>query len=82
MIVKLVLTPRETEVVMLVAGGFTTEEICEKLHNKKRTVDFHLANVYSKHPKITNRVQLARAWMGLPVKARYRIESHETKRTS
>ncbi len=42
------LTPRETEVLALVAQGLTNKEIGLRLNLSARTVNFHLDNVYSK----------------------------------
>jgi DNA-binding CsgD family transcriptional regulator len=42
------LTPRETEVLALVGEGLTSQAIAERLGLSRRTIDFHLENVYSK----------------------------------
>jgi DNA-binding CsgD family transcriptional regulator/signal transduction histidine kinase len=42
------LTPRETEVLALVGDGLTSQEIADQLGLSRRTIDFHLENVYSK----------------------------------
>jgi pimeloyl-ACP methyl ester carboxylesterase/DNA-binding CsgD family transcriptional regulator len=42
------LTPRELEVLELVAAGFTNEAIAERLVLSVRTVERHLSNVYAK----------------------------------
>lgn len=42
------LSPRELEVLDLVAGGLTNVEIAARLHLSVRTVERHLANVYAK----------------------------------
>lgn len=42
------LTKRETEVVEHVGKGLTPKEIAEALFISKRTVDFHLDNIYKK----------------------------------
>jgi pimeloyl-ACP methyl ester carboxylesterase/DNA-binding CsgD family transcriptional regulator len=42
------LSPRELEVLALVAAGLTNEEIGERLYLSVRTVERHLSNVYAK----------------------------------
>jgi predicted ATPase/DNA-binding CsgD family transcriptional regulator len=42
------LTPREAEVLGLVAGGYTNREIAEKLVVSLGTVERHIANLYAK----------------------------------
>ena len=42
------LTRRETEVLLHVAQGKPSQEIADTLFVSKRTVDFHLANVFTK----------------------------------
>jgi DNA-binding NarL/FixJ family response regulator len=53
------LTPRELEVVKLIAEGHTSEEIAAQLFISKKTVDRHRANVLDKLG-MRNRVQLTR----------------------
>jgi DNA-binding NarL/FixJ family response regulator len=53
------LSPRELEVVKLIAEGFTSEEIAEQLFISKKTVDRHRANVLEKLG-MRNRVELTR----------------------
>ena len=53
------LTPRELEVVKLIAEGHTSEEIAAQLFISKKTVDRHRANVLEKLG-MRNRVQLTR----------------------
>jgi len=53
------LTPRELEVVKLIAEGHTSEEIAGQLFISKKTVDRHRANVLEKLG-MRNRVQLTR----------------------
>jgi DNA-binding NarL/FixJ family response regulator len=53
------LTPRELEVVKLIAEGHTSEEIAEMLFISKKTVDRHRANVLEKLG-MRNRVELTR----------------------
>jgi DNA-binding NarL/FixJ family response regulator len=42
------LTARESEVLILLAGGKTNNEIAEELHVSARTVERHIANIYAK----------------------------------
>ncbi len=53
------LTPRELEVVKLIAEGLTSEEIAEALIISHKTVDRHRANVFEKL-RMRNRVELTR----------------------
>jgi DNA-binding NarL/FixJ family response regulator len=53
------LTPRELEIVKLIAEGMTSEEIAEQLFISKKTVDRHRANVLEKLG-MRNRVELTR----------------------
>ena len=53
------LTPREKEVLTLIAEGYTSKEVAARLYVSKRTVDFHLANTYQKL-NVKNRVQALR----------------------
>ena len=54
------LTKREIEVLTLIAHGNSSKEAAEQLFVSKRTVDFHLANIYDKL-QVNNRVQAFRA---------------------
>jgi len=54
-----VLTPREQDVVKLIAEGHTSEEIADALTISKRTVDRHRENVLEKLG-MRNRVELTR----------------------
>lgn len=45
---KLVLTPREKEILKLLADNCSSSEIAERLYISKRTVDFHRANLLLK----------------------------------
>jgi DNA-binding CsgD family transcriptional regulator len=65
------LTKREIEVLSLIAQGRSSQEVADALFVSKRTVDFHLANIYEKL-NVNNRVKAFRraAQMGLiPVEA-------------
>jgi len=53
------LTKREIEVLQLVIEGKSSKEVADQLFVSKRTVDFHLANVYSKL-SVSNRLQAFR----------------------
>lgn len=53
------LTKREVEVLSLVIEGKSSKEVADQLFVSKRTVDFHLANIYSKL-SVTNRLQAFR----------------------
>lgn len=54
------LTKREVEVLGLIAAGHSSKEAADSLYVSKRTVDFHLANIYDKL-QVNNRVQAFRA---------------------
>lgn len=54
------LTRREIEVLGLIAQGNSSKEAADVLYVSKRTVDFHLANIYDKL-QVNNRVQAYRA---------------------
>lgn len=53
------LSERELQVVELVAGGLTNQEIAEQLEISKRTVDNHISNILTK-TATDNRVALVR----------------------
>lgn len=53
------LTPREEDIVKLIAEGHTSDEIAQMLVISSKTVDRHRANVFEKL-KLRNRVQLTR----------------------
>jgi DNA-binding CsgD family transcriptional regulator len=54
------LTPTEVKVLSLIAQGHTSQEAADRMVVSKRTVDFHLANIYQKL-QVNNRVQALRA---------------------
>ncbi len=54
------LTRREVEVICLLAKGWSSKQIADDLCLAKRTIDFHLANIYEKLG-VRNRVQAFRA---------------------
>lgn len=53
------LTRRELEVLTLVIEGKSSKDVADSLFVSKRTVDFHLANIYDKL-QVSNRVQAFR----------------------
>jgi DNA-binding NarL/FixJ family response regulator len=53
------LSPRETDVIKLIAEGHTSEEIADLLYISRKTVDRHRANILEKLG-MRNRVELAR----------------------
>ena len=54
-----VLTPREIEIVRMVADGLRNREIADRLYINEGTVKVHLHNIYEKL-KVDSRLQLAR----------------------
>ena len=50
------LTKRELEILSLIIEGHPSKLVAEKLYVSKRTVDFHLDNIYQKL-HVTNRMQ-------------------------
>lgn len=52
------LTPREIDVIQLLAEGLSNKEIAQRLSISPRTVNFHLDNVYSKL-HVTSRTEAA-----------------------
>ena len=54
------LTDREKEVLNAVAEGLSSQEIAIELYVSKRTVDFHLANIYTKLT-VNNRIKALKA---------------------
>ena len=53
------LTKREVEVLTLVIEGKSSKEVADLLFVSKRTVDFHLANIYDK-------LQVTKSSAGVP----------------
>ena len=71
------LTKRELEVLSLVIEGMSSKDVADALYVSKRTVDFHLANIYDKL-QVSNRVQAFRraARLGLiPLDGRHMLPS-------
>lgn len=67
------LSKRELEVLSLVIEGKSSKDVADALYVSKRTVDFHLANIYDKL-QVSNRVQAFRraTLLGLvPVKTSF-----------
>ncbi|MDO8650038.1 MAG: LuxR C-terminal-related transcriptional regulator [Candidatus Berkelbacteria bacterium] len=58
------LSKREIEVLSLIAEGHCSKEAADVLFVSKRTIDFHLANIFDKL-QVNNRVQAYRAAMRL-----------------
>lgn len=54
------LTQRETEILSVVAQGYSSREVGDRLFLSPGTVSFHLSNIYVKLG-VTNRVQAFRA---------------------
>ncbi|HHV92952.1 MAG TPA: response regulator transcription factor [Firmicutes bacterium] len=52
------LTPREKEVLQLIASGLTNAEIAERLFISPHTVKNHVTNIYKKI-KVEDRTQIA-----------------------
>lgn len=58
------LTNREIEVLSVLAEGRTTQEAAELLFCSRRTVEFHLAQIYRKL-EVSNRIQAMRRAIAL-----------------
>ena len=56
------LSPRELEVLSLVADGYSNKQIGERLFVTEQTVKFHLANIFRKMGA-RNRTEAARSAM-------------------
>ncbi len=52
------LSPRESEILLLLASGLTNDEIAEELHISSHTVKNHISKIYQKI-EVTNRLQAA-----------------------
>ena len=50
------LTKREIEILSLIVEGHSSKKVAELLFVSKRTVDFHLDNIYEKL-QVSNRMQ-------------------------
>jgi DNA-binding CsgD family transcriptional regulator len=59
---QLALSPREREVLALVAAGHSTPAIAEQLSISQGTVKAHLTSIYKK-TRVQNRVQAARYYL-------------------
>jgi LuxR family maltose regulon positive regulatory protein len=53
------LTKRESEILYLAGEGMSAQQIADLLFCSRRTVEFHLSNLYSKL-NVSNRVQALR----------------------
>ena len=53
---KVELTRKEKEVLTLIGQGLTSQEAAERLFVSKRTIDFHLANIFQKFG-VSNRMK-------------------------
>jgi DNA-binding NarL/FixJ family response regulator len=51
------LTIRERQVLIVIENGFSSKQAGEKLYVSKRTIDFHLANIFKKL-RVSNRMQM------------------------
>ncbi len=60
------LTPTELEVLTLIAKGNTSKEAAKVSRVSKRTIDFHLANIFEKF-QVNNRVQAIRCAIRLGI---------------
>lgn len=58
------LTPREDEVLGLIAGGFRTKEIGDRLGISAQTVQTHVRNIYEKLHVRSRAEAVARFWHG------------------
>ena len=65
------LTPRQWDLLHLIAGGRTNRQIASQLALSKVTVRTHLENIYSRL-LVSNRTlpELAPSWTGLPENSR------------
>lgn len=59
------ISPRELQVLALVAGGLTTKGIAFHLGVSPNTINYHLANLYRKL-RVHSRVDAARAYLRMP----------------
>lgn len=57
------LSPRETEVLRLIALGYTNSEIARQLHLSRRTIETHRANIHHKLG-LTTRAELVQFALG------------------
>lgn len=56
---KVSLTRTEQKVLSHISKGYSSKEVADHLTVSKRTIDFHLANIYDKL-QVRNRVQALR----------------------
>jgi DNA-binding NarL/FixJ family response regulator len=57
------LTPREREIMNLIAQGLTNGQIAERFVLSEKTVKNHVNRIYSKL-EVSNRAQAAAMWLG------------------
>jgi len=56
------LTPRQKEILALVAKGYTNKAIASRLRISPKTVDAHLSNIY-RILQVSNRTEAARLFL-------------------
>jgi two-component system response regulator NreC len=57
------LSPRETEILRLIALGYTSAEVAQQLHLSRRTIETHRARIYDKL-RLGTRAELVRYALG------------------
>ncbi len=60
---RLVLTARESAIVCLIAGGFTTAQVAARLHISRYTVAQHISAMLRQAPARTRGELIARAYV-------------------
>lgn len=56
------LTPRQTQIVTLIAEGLQDKDIAQRLGVSVRTVDSHLQRLYQRH-RLPNRAAVVARWL-------------------
>lgn len=64
------LTPRQREIALLAAGGLENGEIAQQLWLSRRTVEFHMTNIYRTLGLSTRTQLVSLVWTGSPATAR------------